>query len=70
MSKHKAFKILTQQCDWSIESGEGGKTLLGMKTRPHHPSQVPGEAEKEHWWCSTVGRQEEEKFDYGMKFCM
>lgn len=69
MSKDKAFKILTQQRDWSTENREGGKTLLRTKTRPHHPSQVPGEAEKEHC-CPTVDRQEEEKFDYGVKFCM
>ena len=27
MSKHKAFKKLTQRCDWSTESREGGKTV-------------------------------------------
>ena len=66
MSKDKAFKILTQQRDWSTENREGGKTLLRTKTRPHHPSQVPGEAEKEHC-CPTVDRQEEEKFDNGIR---
>lgn len=68
MSKHKAFKILTQKCDCSTESREGGKTLLGMKTRPHHPSQVPGEAEKDTGVPLWTDR--EEKLDYGMKFCM
>ena len=52
-----------------VQRAERVGRQLGMKTRPHHPSQVPGEAVREHGY-STVDRKEKEKSDYGMKFCV
>lgn len=68
MSKHKAFKKLTQRCDWSTESRDGGKTV-GHEDEATSPIPSAWGGSEEHG-CSTVDRKEKENFDYGMKFCV